>query len=366
MNLDEYYNGVFASGERFSLALSRWFSHDHEYDGLSFDSLETSSFVNLTRFVTGSNQGGVGFDPGMLCFFDETQNLWFPMVNVYYERISRKDPRLVVAHDSGMRLHNFNIVHQMMVDELGYQEVWGDGKVGYTIQESCMERLYRISSPVIKFHVLMMLIRRIVADFSGVVTMMGFRSLPGSERVSRQNAHRLDIESLRRCADEGRGEFQYALALRYLTGKEVEKDTMLGLNMLKKAAEQGHVCAQYRLGQLYDCGSDGVPADSKQAFKWYMKAADQGLGSAQNCIGDMYNEGQGVEMNHEVAVEWFRKAAALGDSLARYNLGMAYIKGLGLEKCEKVGIALLRKSAECGDEDAKQVLNELGLLNITT
>ena len=71
-------------------------------------------------------------------------------------------------------------------------------------------------------------------------------------------------------------------------------------------------------------------------------------------------------MNHEVAVEWFRKAAALGDSLARYNLGMAYIKGLGLEKCEKVGIALLRKSAECGDEDAKQVLNEFGLLNITT
>jgi TPR repeat protein len=38
-------------------------------------------------------------------------------------------------------------------------------------------------------------------------------------------------------------------------------------------------------------------------------AADQGLGFAQNSLGNMYHDGQGVPQNYAQALAWFRMAA---------------------------------------------------------
>jgi len=43
----------------------------------------------------------------------------------------------------------------------------------------------------------------------------------------------------------------------------------------KKAAEQNHVVAQYKLGLLYKEGR-GVPKDEEKAHYWFLKAAEQG------------------------------------------------------------------------------------------
>ncbi|KAF8947428.1 hypothetical protein BGZ52_007849, partial [Haplosporangium bisporale] len=51
-----------------------------------------------------------------------------------------------------------------------------------------------------------------------------------------------------------------------------------------KAADQGHMGAQFNIGFLYDDGQ-GVPQDYSQAMKWYLKAADQGDMDAQLNIG---------------------------------------------------------------------------------
>ena len=48
----------------------------------------------------------------------------------------------------------------------------------------------------------------------------------------------------------------------------------------RKAADQGHALAQFRLGDLYSNG-EGSPRDEIKAAKWYRLAADQGLGAAQ-------------------------------------------------------------------------------------
>ncbi len=61
----------------------------------------------------------------------------------------------------------------------------------------------------------------------------------------------------------------------------------------KKAAEQGDVITQTRLGRMYYWGQ-GVERDYKEAFNWYRKSAEQGNAKAQHMLAEMYYEGQGV------------------------------------------------------------------------
>lgn len=61
----------------------------------------------------------------------------------------------------------------------------------------------------------------------------------------------------------------------------------------RKAAEQGHAEAQFRLGAMYFSG-DGVPQDDAGALKWYRMAAEQGHAEAQADLTYMYENGLGV------------------------------------------------------------------------
>jgi TPR repeat protein len=73
-----------------------------------------------------------------------------------------------------------------------------------------------------------------------------------------------------------------------------------------------------------------VPQNYAEAMKWYRKAADQGNAAAQNNLGVMYDEGQGVPQNYAEAMKWYRKAADRGFDKAQYNLGNMYKNGQGV------------------------------------
>jgi TPR repeat protein len=49
-------------------------------------------------------------------------------------------------------------------------------------------------------------------------------------------------------------------------------------------------------------------------------AADKGEAEAQNNIGSLYYNGQGVSRDLELARQWWRKAAAGGSETAKRNL----------------------------------------------
>ena len=97
----------------------------------------------------------------------------------------------------------------------------------------------------------------------------------------------------------------------------------------KALADQGIAYAQNNLGVMYDDG-DGVPENDTEAVKWYRKAADQGDAYAQCNLGVMYENGEGVPENDAEAVKWYRKAADQGDAGAQYNLGFMYRTGEGV------------------------------------
>ena len=63
---------------------------------------------------------------------------------------------------------------------------------------------------------------------------------------------------------------------------------------------------------------------------WYQKAADQGDASAQNKIGVLYDNGQGVRQDYAQAKAWYQKAADQGDAFAQAQIGWHYENGAGV------------------------------------
>lgn len=63
-----------------------------------------------------------------------------------------------------------------------------------------------------------------------------------------------------------------------------------------------------------------------EASEFYKKAAEQGNAEAQNRLGLMYHNGEGVPQDHAEAEKWFRKSANQGNEEAKLNLHYSYNK----------------------------------------
>lgn len=97
------------------------------------------------------------------------------------------------------------------------------------------------------------------------------------------------------------------------------------------AAKQGLAGAQNVLGRMYLNGQ-GVPKDDEKSVEWFTKAAEQGHAEAQHNLGLMYRKGKGVPQIYAKAVEWFSKSADKGFAMAQAKLGMMYETGVGVTK----------------------------------
>ena len=86
-----------------------------------------------------------------------------------------------------------------------------------------------------------------------------------------------------------------------------------------RAAEKGHVDAQFYLGVIYYYGN-GVPKHYGEAAKWNLRAANQGYALAQYNLGLMYARGEGVPKNYAQAYCWFNLSAAQGEENAKNNM----------------------------------------------
>ena len=137
------------------------------------------------------------------------------------------------------------------------------------------------------------------------------------------------------------------------------------LEELFAAAEAGNADAQNNLGVMYDNGQ-GVPQANKTAVKWYTLAAKQGDAPAQFNLGYMYARGRGVPQNYKTTVKWYTLAAEQGNARAQYNLGVMYADGQGVPQDDKTAVKWYTLAAEQGtadergDEAAAQ--NNLGVM----
>ncbi|MBF0546961.1 MAG: sel1 repeat family protein [Candidatus Riflebacteria bacterium] len=83
-----------------------------------------------------------------------------------------------------------------------------------------------------------------------------------------------------------------------------------------KAANAGHLLAEYRIGEIYLRGFF-VQENFDVAFKWFESAAKKGYAEAQLELGSMYQCGIGIELNLTEAHKWYEKAANQGNLEAK-------------------------------------------------
>jgi len=109
-------------------------------------------------------------------------------------------------------------------------------------------------------------------------------------------------------------------------------------------AESGHALAQYQMGLMLEQGQ-GTPANLAEAYKWYKKAADQGIADAYFALGQIYHRGVVVPKDAIQAFAAFDVAARLGHAVSGDWRGMVSntLNEEQLAKAQKMASELLAK-----------------------
>ena len=86
-------------------------------------------------------------------------------------------------------------------------------------------------------------------------------------------------------------------------------------------------------------------------------AAAQGNAEAQNNLGIMYLNGQGISENSALGIEWLLKAASNGNAMAQFNIAQSYLDGTnGLPQNRTQALNWLKKAANNGHAQAELML----------
>lgn len=103
-------------------------------------------------------------------------------------------------------------------------------------------------------------------------------------------------------------------------------------------AKRGDVSAQFSVATAYEFGTD-VKKDLKQAFEWYLKAANQSHAPSQYKIAYFYENGLGIAKNIDSAMTWYKKAKVNGSEQASKRLNKtAFVKDKKAEKAKRAAL----------------------------
>jgi TPR repeat protein len=140
---------------------------------------------------------------------------------------------------------------------------------------------------------------------------------------------------------------EYQASTPDVASQQPDSPPVPDFNQTKMKADQGDAAAQNLLGELYLNGQ-GVRPDSKAAAEWFTRSAQQGHGLAQLNLGMLFEAGQGVAVDYAQAVEWYRKAAEQGLPGAQYSLAVTYAYARGVPRDDREALKWLRRAAEQG------------------
>lgn len=190
----------------------------------------------------------------------------------------------------------------------------------------------------------------------------------------------MTMEEIKKAADEGNAEAQYAVGMDYYTKGEFGWAT----NYFRRAAKQEFADAQYMLGQCsFHC--QGVMSEeqgSDAAMKWFEAAAANGHSDAMVGMGDCWFEQGNRALNNSIqlggdeeclaesaqcyskGITWYRKSADRGNARGEYLLGIAYTNGTGVEQDDDEAIKWCLLSAKKGYAPAQHQVGVFSALGV--
>lgn len=119
-------------------------------------------------------------------------------------------------------------------------------------------------------------------------------------------------------------------------------------------AKRGDPEAEWEVADRYGDGCKShsgkilVKRSRRKAAQWFRRAAEHGLSPAQNTLGVLLSNGDGVRKNVEEALLWLRRASRAGDTCVAQNIAITYREIGDL----RAAVRWFRKSADAGDGDA--------------
>ena len=162
------------------------------------------------------------------------------------------------------------------------------------------------------------------------------------------------IDYLRRSAELRYAPAQVVVGYFYDSGTKVPQDYAAAADWYKKAARQNDRVAEWLLGRLYYGGS-GVPKDLSAAETWLQKSAGQGDPYGQYLLGLVKLE----RSDYVKAAELFRKAANQGLPQAQQQLGRLLKDGQGITADKNQAYIWLLTSYQAGYQPAGADLSVL-------
>lgn len=115
-------------------------------------------------------------------------------------------------------------------------------------------------------------------------------------------------------------------------------------------SELEHGCYLYEEGKL------------EEAFLAFHRAAKLGNPEAQVNLGNLYDNGYGVEHDPKRAAYWYKRAIKKGLPEAAYNLAISYKK----QKKLKWASFWFKRAFEMGDEDAMDELDKMKINGVNS
>ncbi len=107
----------------------------------------------------------------------------------------------------------------------------------------------------------------------------------------------------------------------------------------------------------------GIKSYEKQDFSkakgYFEKACDLNNGGGCGALGDLYDDGKGVEKNLTRAAQFYSKACELKEGDGCGALGVLYYNGDGVKQDSKKAVALFEKACKLGYKKACEMLKEL-------
>lgn len=163
------------------------------------------------------------------------------------------------------------------------------------------------------------------------------------------------LDNIRHSAQLGYPPAEVLLGYFYETGTIVTKEPGQAADWYKKAALQDDPVAEWLLGRLFLTGA--VPRDLTEAARWLQRAAAHNDVFGDYLLGKVKLERQ----DYVKAAELFRKAAMQGLPQAQQQLGLLLKQGQGVNADKSEAYTWLLVSYDAGNQSAS-VANNLAQL----
>ena len=162
--------------------------------------------------------------------------------------------------------------------------------------------------------------------FAGSTTI-SYADFGSGLEAYRSGNYAVALHELKPLADAEQANAQFYLGEMYRRGKGVGRDFKKAMKWYRRAAELGLGSAQLELGAMYE-----TIEDYQNEVIWLEKAAAQGIVEAMSLMGVLYLDELVPAARGGEAVKWFTEAAKHKDVASQYLLGHIYANGLGVSR----------------------------------